>query len=145
MHGKYIERVINFHPHPQNINRNIAGDAASQTQNQPARHADETGCRGDCCQTGDHAGDDANKRGTAKSEPFDTHPDKRCGGSGNMGDQKRHASTVTSRQRRTTVKAKPADPQHAGTNHCQDRRMWRIHGLWKITALANNQGADQSG
>ena len=62
-----------------------------------------------------------------------------------MRYQKCHAGAVASTQSRTTIKAKPANPQHAGANHGQNRAMRWLDGGWEAAAFANNKRTNQRG
>ena len=144
MHAKHIQRIV-VAQHALEFDR---GEEATHPSGQAHRDgphgADGAGGRGDRHQARHRPRGDAQGAGLAVAQPLAEHPGQGRAGRGDLRNRQGHAGDAVGGQLAASVKAKPADPEHAGA----DQRVGDIvrhHGTARIAfALAYDQGRRQA-
>src|SRR6185437_9353393 len=123
----------------------IAEDSGDGSYDEGGHGLDEAGGGGDGDESGDGSGDCAEGGGLAAMNPLGGRPGEGGGGGGEVGVNKGAGGQRAGAELAAGVEAEPANPDEAGSDEAEDDRVGR-HGLSGIAdALAEIEGADQSG
>src|SRR5262249_17046456 len=146
VHAERVERVVILEDLLE-LAAEVAHTTADHPEDDAGGRSDVTGARGDDDQAGNHAAGEAEDRRLAVLGPFEKHPRETGGDSPELGVGERESrdaagdgqEVLADADRRASVKAEPAEPEHAGADEGQTERV-RGH---RDAAVALTRSDDQ--
>ena len=116
---------------------------AKQSDEQRREGLDEAGSRGNGDQSGDRAGDGAERGGLAVVNPLGDGPAEGGCGGGKVGVDEGAGGQRAGAQRAAGVESEPAHPEQTGADEAENHRVRRHVGMRIAEALAQIEGGDQ--
>ncbi len=116
MDRENIERFVDIQNELE-LGGKVADNSTNNAKDNSSPGCDVTGAGSDGYKSGNRTGAETDDRPLALETVVEKHPGESAHRSGKVSGNERHDSPNVGAQRRTTVEAKPADPEEDGTEN----------------------------